>query len=104
MNAGRLAFVFSHAILIAASCVLPSVAQKTASQASHHTLDMTVLKPETEGFSSERLERLHTALRLTVDSKDLSGVVTILARHGKVVDYWAYGQRDMASGALMTKD
>jgi CubicO group peptidase (beta-lactamase class C family) len=90
--------------LIAALCSLPSAAQKTASQGTHHTLDMTVVKPETVGFSSERLERLHTALRQTVDNKDLSGVVTILARHGKVVDYWAYGQRDMASGAPMTKD
>jgi len=65
---------------------------------------MTVVKPETVGFSSERLERLHDLLKQTVDNKDLSGVVTILARHGKVVDYWAYGQRDMASGAPMTKD
>ncbi len=65
---------------------------------------MTVVTPETVGFSSERLERLHTSLRQTVDNKDLSGVVTILARHGKVIDYWAYGQRDMALGAPMTKD
>ncbi len=65
---------------------------------------MTVVKPETVGFSSERIERLHGLLKQTVDNKDLSGVVTILARHGKVVDYWAYGQRDMASGAAMTKD
>ena len=65
---------------------------------------MTVVKPETVGFSSDRLERLHASLRETVDNKDLSGVVTILARHGKVVDYWAYGQRDMAAGTPMTRD
>src|SRR5208283_545581 len=39
-----------------------------------------------------------------VDQKQIAGIVTILARHGKVVDYRAYGQRDMASGAPMTKD
>jgi CubicO group peptidase (beta-lactamase class C family) len=104
MNASRLPFVCSHAIVIAALCALPSAAQKTQTPASHHSLDMTVVSPETVGFSSERLERLHTLLRQTVDGKDLSGVVTILARHGKVVDYWAYGQRDMASGASMTRD
>jgi CubicO group peptidase (beta-lactamase class C family) len=69
-----------------------------------HALDMTVAKPETVGFSSERLERLHALMRQTIDGKELSGAVTILARHGKVVDYWVYGQRDMASGVPMTKD
>ena len=65
---------------------------------------MTVVKPETVGFSSERLERLHALMKQVIDDKELSGAVTILARHGKVVDYWNYGQRDMASGAAMTKD
>ena len=65
---------------------------------------MTVVKPESVGFSSERLERLHALMQQTVDKKQLSGVVTILARHGKIVDYRTYGQRDMASGAPMTKD
>jgi CubicO group peptidase (beta-lactamase class C family) len=50
------------------------------------------------------LERLHTLMQQSVDQKQVAGVVTILARHGKVVDYRAYGQRDMASGAAMTKD
>ena len=65
---------------------------------------MTPVEPESVGFSSERIERLHNFMKQTVDSKQVSGVVTILARHGKVVDYWSYGQRDIASGAPMTKD
>ena len=43
-------------------------------------------------------------MQQNVDQKQLPGIVTILARHGKVVDYRTYGQRDMASGAAMTKD
>jgi len=39
-----------------------------------------------------------------VDQKQLAGVVTILARHGKVVEERAYGKKDIASGAPMTKD
>ncbi len=82
-----------------------SVAQQAQGQpAARHTLDMTVVKPETVGFSSERLERLHALMQQTVDKKQLAGIVTILARHGKVVDYRTYGQRDMATGAAMTKD
>jgi CubicO group peptidase (beta-lactamase class C family) len=69
-----------------------------------HTLDMTVVMPESVGFSSERLERLHTLMQASVDQKKIAGIVTILARHGKVVDYRTYGQRDMASGAPMTRD
>jgi CubicO group peptidase (beta-lactamase class C family) len=79
--------------------------QKTAdAPAARHTVDMTVVKPETVGFSSERLERLHALMEQAVDQKQIAGIVTILARHGKVVDYRTYGYRDMASGAPMTKD
>jgi CubicO group peptidase (beta-lactamase class C family) len=81
-----------------------SPAQEQALQTAHHTLDLTVVKPETVGFSSERLENLHALMQRTVDQKQIAGIVTILARHGKVVDYRTYGYRDMASGAPMTRD
>jgi CubicO group peptidase (beta-lactamase class C family) len=81
--------------------VTVAAAQKPAPR---HTLDMTVVKPETVGFDAQRLERLHALLQKTVDDKKLAGIVTILARHGKVVDYRTYGARDMASNAPMTKD
>jgi CubicO group peptidase (beta-lactamase class C family) len=91
------------ALLTLYATAFSSAAQK-AQPAAHHAFDMTVVKPETVGFSSERLERLHAAMKKVIDDKELSGMVTILARHGKVVDYWNYGQRDMASGTPMTKD
>ena len=65
---------------------------------------MTVVKPETEGFSSQRLENLHALMQQAVDQKQIAGIVTILARHGKVLDYRTYGQRDMATAAPMTRD
>lgn len=89
-----------------ATCLsLPVLAQKAPSaSAARHSIDMTVVKPETVGFSSERLERLHALMQETVDKEELAGVVTLLARHGKVVDYRTYGKRDLANGAPMTKD
>lgn len=72
--------------------------------AQHSTLDMTPVKPETVGFSSERLERLHALIQDEIDRKQLAGAVTILARHGKVVEYRTYGVRDMGTGVAMTKD
>jgi len=67
-------------------------------------IDMTPVRPETVGFSGERLERLDRLIQDEVDRKELAGAVTILARHGKVVDYRTFGYRDVASGAPMTRD
>jgi CubicO group peptidase (beta-lactamase class C family) len=39
-----------------------------------------------------------------VDRKELPGAVTILARHGKVIDYRVYGVKDLESGAKLEKD
>jgi CubicO group peptidase (beta-lactamase class C family) len=68
------------------------------------TIAMTVVKPETVGFSAERLENFHKLMQGTVDRKELPGAVTILARHGKVIDYRVYGVKDLESGAALSKD
>jgi len=43
-------------------------------------------------------------MQQTVDQKQLAGMVTLLARHGKVVEFKAYGKKDLSTGAPMTKD
>ena len=98
--------IASGSCLVAASFLvfsLSSVAQR-AKAAGGHPLDLTVVKPESVGFASERLERLHALIQGEIDDKKLPGAVTILARHGKVVEYRTYGKKDLASGAAMTKD
>jgi CubicO group peptidase (beta-lactamase class C family) len=82
---------FTCAVLFAASAVAQTKPQATAT-------------PESVGFSSQRLERLHALIQDEINNKELAGAVTILARHGKIVDYRTYGDRDVASGAPMTKD
>ncbi|MFZ0746465.1 MAG: serine hydrolase domain-containing protein [Terracidiphilus sp.] len=94
---------FAAAVLGLAA--IPSNAQQSrAAQPAHHTLDLTVVKPETVGFSSERLEHLHASMQKAVDQKQIAGIVTILARHGKVVDYRTYGVSDLATGEPIRKD
>jgi CubicO group peptidase (beta-lactamase class C family) len=66
--------------------------------------DMKAVAPETVGFSSDRLQRLDGAMRGMVDDKTFAGMVTVLMRHGQVVEFNAYGQRDLASGAPMRAD
>jgi CubicO group peptidase (beta-lactamase class C family) len=75
-----------------------------AQQPGQRTIDLTVNKPETVGFSSERLESLHALIQGEIDQKQLVGAVTILARHGKVVEYQTYGMRDVATNTPITKD
>jgi CubicO group peptidase (beta-lactamase class C family) len=61
-------------------------------------------KPEALGFSSERLKPLHDAMQRTVDEKRVAGIVTLLMRHGKLVEERSYGVKDLASSAPMTND
>lgn len=75
-----------------------------AKQAGPKSFNVSQVKPESVGFSSERLARLHDLMQGSVDRKEIPGIVTVLARHGKVIDYRSYGRRDIESGAPMTKD
>src|SRR5690606_1290690 len=65
---------------------------------------IAVAKPESVGFSSERLQRLDQAMQAYVDNKQIAGIATILARHGKIVHEKAYGYQDLASNTPMKMD
>jgi CubicO group peptidase (beta-lactamase class C family) len=94
---------FLVVFFLIASCAAQAQGPGPAAQ-NTGTLDLSLHKPESVGFSSQRLERLHALMQQVVDQKQIPGIVTILARHGKVIDYRAYGMRDLGSGAPMTKD
>ncbi len=91
------------AVLLAATAVCFHISAAQGQQ-SAPAVDMTPVKPESVGFSAERLERLHTFLQQAADKKEVAGIVTILARRGKVVDYRAYGVRDLDTKVPMTTD
>ena len=65
--------------------------------------ELPTAKPESVGFSTDRLQNLHSLIQNEIDQKQLAGAVTILACHGKIIDYRTYGQRDMEKGVPMTK-
>jgi CubicO group peptidase (beta-lactamase class C family) len=89
-------------VLLASVLGLFSLASQAQQAAG--AVDFTPVKPESVGLSSERLEKLHAMIQGEIDKKQLAGAITLLARHGKIVDYRTYGARDMATGAAMTKD
>ena len=65
--------------------------------------ELPEVKPEAVGFSSARLTRLESAMQTAIDQKQLAGGVTLLARHGKIAEFKAYGQRDLAAASPRKK-
>ena len=66
--------------------------------------DLAMAAPEEVGMDSARLDRLTGAMQGLVDEGRLAGVVTAVARHGKIVHFESAGYRDMEAGAAMTND
>ena len=99
-----------RSFLGAASLALAAATTQVCAQAAKQahpaaaTVEISETKPEAVGFSSERLGKLDGAMKSLVDSKKLAGVVTVLARHGKIVEERAYGYADVASQRPMQKD
>jgi CubicO group peptidase (beta-lactamase class C family) len=81
---------------LAALCIGPALAAATH--------DLPTAKPESVGMSSERLARLDSGMKSLIDQGRLAGTVTMVARHGKVVEFAALGKRDLAANAPMQKD
>lgn len=65
---------------------------------------LPVARADSVGMSSERLARLPEGMKALVDNGKLAGVVTMVSRHGKVVEFDATGKRDIATNAPMQKD
>jgi CubicO group peptidase (beta-lactamase class C family) len=61
-------------------------------------------RADSAGFSAERLKLLDKTLKAIVDQKQLAGIVTMVARHGKLVQQEAYGLQDIAGAKPMQKD
>ena len=65
---------------------------------------ITVVPPESVGFSSQGLRAYGDELSSLVAQGRLAGVSTLVARNGKVVMYDAFGYRDLDTRAPLGKD
>jgi CubicO group peptidase (beta-lactamase class C family) len=66
--------------------------------------DLPLAKAETVGMSSKRLERINAFIKDYVDTNQIAGAVTLVARKGKVVHFEAQGWRYKEENQPMQKD
>ena len=73
-----------------------------ASQNNNYPLPSA--SPEEVGMSSQRLAGIRTSLKKFIDKELVPNLVTLVARHGKIVHYEAQGYLDLESKKPATKD
>ncbi|MEO2175594.1 MAG: serine hydrolase domain-containing protein [bacterium] len=66
--------------------------------------EMPNVKAERQGMSAERLERITEMTQSYVDDKKLAGIITMVARRGKIVHFEAVGQRGADDKTPLKKD
>jgi CubicO group peptidase (beta-lactamase class C family) len=65
---------------------------------------LPVTVPEVAGFSSDRLARIGPAMQRYIDSRRIPGVVTLVARRGRVVHFESRGLMDIEASKPMRGD
>ena len=66
--------------------------------------ELPAADPAALGFSAERLAQLGTSLKDDMKVGRIPGAVVLVARHGKVAYFEAFGQQNHETGAPMRKD
>jgi CubicO group peptidase (beta-lactamase class C family) len=65
---------------------------------------MSAGKPEEVGLSTERLKRIGDVVRRHIEARDVAGVVTLVARRGKIAYFDVQGMADIEAGKPMARD
>jgi CubicO group peptidase (beta-lactamase class C family) len=65
---------------------------------------MEIVQPESMGFSSQRLGHINRVMQQYVDEKKLAGMVTLVARNGKIVHFDKFGMADIRAKKPMQTD
>jgi CubicO group peptidase (beta-lactamase class C family) len=65
---------------------------------------MEFVAAEAAGFSAERLAQINPVMQAYVDEQKLPGLITLLARRGKVVHFEQFGLMDMEANKPMQAD
>ncbi len=66
--------------------------------------DLSIVAPEQAGMSSAKLALVDKAMQESVDDSKIPGGIVMIARHGKVVHFKAYGKMDIEANKPMKTD
>lgn len=69
-----------------------------------HFFDWKLYPPANAGMSMAGLDGVRAAIQKHIDSNDLTGAVTAIARHNELVWFEAQGVRNVETGAPMRRD
>ncbi|HLZ85369.1 MAG TPA: serine hydrolase domain-containing protein [Caulobacteraceae bacterium] len=95
-------------VALAAALAMPAGAGAAPSAKTRRPVPAVALapaaSPEAVGFDSGRLKRLDDYMAQVVADGRVAGMTTLLARHGKVVEFNTYGKASLATGQPMSRD
>lgn len=80
--------------MIKTASVYALILLATSTAGYSHASDVQLARPEELGFSAERLDRIDRFYGAKVKSGEMAGIVTLVARHGKIVQFSAIGYAD----------
>jgi len=95
---------FAAALSAALLAGAPGAWAKDAARGAPAAALAPAASPESVGFDSARLAKLDAAMAKVVADGRVAGMTTLLARHGKVVEFKTYGKASLESGQPMSKD
>jgi len=86
-------------VLLVACATPPSVTESVS-----HDQGLVFGTAESVGMSSERLERIKPVMQSYIDDNELVGAVTMVARHGKVIEFEKFGLLNQETSQPIEKD
>jgi CubicO group peptidase (beta-lactamase class C family) len=92
------------AAAMTAAVLLTSAQANAAGKGAVQAALTPAASPESVGFDSARLKRLDDAMAKVVADGRVAGMTTLLARHGKIVEFKTYGKTSLETGQAMPKD
>ena len=84
------------------SCLNQTANSQTKS--IRHSPPLSESAPQKVGVAPERLARMDAAFEQAVRENRIPGAVALVARHGKIVYYKAFGQADNEAGRALKRD
>jgi CubicO group peptidase (beta-lactamase class C family) len=102
MLRSRRTFIIGAALWAASATLAFQASAPT--DAAEAVRDLAAAPPASEGLSPDRLRRLDAMMKRLVDEGRLAGAVTLLSRHGKIVNVTVNGKKDVRKSDLMQRD